>query len=105
MHSLSYVIVLCSLLSLVPTSLAQQVVTPPPTIGGGGTTNYLPLWTSNTTLGNSNIYQSGSNFGIGTTTPASTLDIAGDVNVGNGKAYRIGHSIVLSNAGTDNLFV
>ena len=43
----------------------------------GGVTNEMPLWTSATTLGTSNIFQSGSNIGIGTTTPVSLLDIEG----------------------------
>jgi hypothetical protein len=44
-------------------------------IGGGGTTNYIPLWTSPTTLGNSSIYQLGINLGIGTTSPLGALDV------------------------------
>lgn len=36
-------------------------------VGGSGTTNYIPLFTGSTTLGNSVIYQSGSKLGIGTT--------------------------------------
>jgi hypothetical protein len=35
-----------------------------------GTTNYIPVFTSASAIGNSVIYQSGSNIGIGTTTPA-----------------------------------
>ena len=45
-------------------------------IAGSGTTNYVPRWTSGTTLGNSILFQSSAgNLGIGTTTPAATLDI------------------------------
>ena len=104
MRSLTYSAVF-ALLSLVSTSLAQQVVMPPPTIGGGGTANYIPLWTSGTTLGNSNIYQSGTNLGIGTTTPGSSLDVAGNINVGSANSYRIGQSPVVSISGTGNLFL
>jgi len=39
------------------------------TVTGSGTTNYVPKWTSASALGNSVIYQSGSNIGIGTTAP------------------------------------
>lgn len=43
----------------------------------GGTANYVPLWTGATTLGTSNIYQSGSNIGIGSTSPYALLNIVG----------------------------
>src|SRR5580704_17412171 len=52
-----------------------------PPLGGTGTTDYLPIWTNSTTLGNSVLFQSGAGakakVGIGTTKPASTLDVKG----------------------------
>jgi len=50
-------------------------------LGGSGTQNYIPLWTDNSgDLGNSILYQSGTtSVGIGTTTPAATLDVNGGV--------------------------
>jgi hypothetical protein len=50
-------------------------------IGGSGTQNYIPIWTdSSGDLGNSILFQlSGTNIGIGTTTPAATLDVNGSV--------------------------
>src|SRR6516162_7645380 len=52
-----------------------------PPVGGSGTTNYIPIWTNSTTLGNSVLFQSGTGntakVGINTTTPASTLDVKG----------------------------
>ena len=42
---------------------------------GTGTVNKVPLWTTTTNLGDSVIAQSGANIGIGTTSPAVTLDI------------------------------
>ena len=45
----------------------------------GGTANYVPLWTSATTLGTSALYQSGSYVGIGTTLPG--------VSTSAGRAY------------------
>jgi hypothetical protein len=36
------------------------------TIGGSGTTNYVPKFTTGTTLGNSQIFDNGTSVGIGT---------------------------------------
>jgi hypothetical protein len=56
-------------------------------IGGSGTTNYLPIFTGTSSIGNSVVYQSGSNIGIGTTSPAAKLDIRGDeVRIWDGSA-------------------
>jgi hypothetical protein len=45
-----------------------------------GTTNYIPVFTGSSSLGNSVIYQGSGNVGIGTTSPISTLN----VNVASG---------------------
>jgi hypothetical protein len=47
------------------------------TIGGSGTTNYVPKFTAGTTIGNSQIFDNGTNVGIGTASPAQRLDVAG----------------------------
>jgi len=73
--------------------LTGQTVKPP--LSGSGTTDYIPIWTSSTALGNSTIYQTGAKVGIGTTTPAYTLDVNGTINTTFG-AYRIGACTVLS---------
>ncbi len=48
------------------------------TIGGSGTTNYIPIFTDNVTLGASALYQTGGNIGIGTTNPTAKFTIAGE---------------------------
>ncbi len=50
-------------------------------VGPAGTENYIPIWTgSSGDLGDSILYQAGgTEVGIGTTTPAGTLDVNGSV--------------------------
>jgi hypothetical protein len=43
-------------------------------VTGSGSTNYMPLWTSTTGLGNSIIYNSSGNLGINSTTNGYTLN-------------------------------
>lgn len=47
-------------------------------IAGSGSANYLSVWTGSRKLGNSIIYQSGSNIGIGTTSPGQKLTVSGN---------------------------
>jgi hypothetical protein len=61
-----------------PTAPALSL--PPAGVTGKGIKDYVPLWTSGTTLGNSLIFQTGGNLGVGTKTPKAQLDL-----VGNGK--------------------
>jgi trimeric autotransporter adhesin len=51
---------------------------PQATPSGGGTTNFIPIWTSVSALGNSIMFQTAGNVGIGTNTPAETLDVNGN---------------------------
>ncbi|HTB06693.1 MAG TPA: tail fiber domain-containing protein [Bacteroidia bacterium] len=46
-----------------------------PSISGSGTTNYVPKFTAPGTLGNSLLFDNGTNIGVGTTTPSSTFDV------------------------------
>lgn len=46
-----------------------------------GTTNYVSKFTSATTLGNSQIFDNGTNVGIGTTSPSEKLHISGNTLV------------------------
>jgi hypothetical protein len=43
------------------------------TVNGSGTTNYIPKWTNSTTLGNSQIYNDGTNVIISVPTSATSL--------------------------------
>src|SRR5579862_1327057 len=53
-------------------------------ISGGGTSDYIPLWTNGTTLGNSALYQVGTKVGLNTNTPATALDVTGKINASAG---------------------
>jgi hypothetical protein len=52
------------------------------TIGGSGTANYLAKFTAGTTIGNSLIFDNGTNVGIGTASPGAKLDINGNLKIG-----------------------
>jgi hypothetical protein len=58
--------------TLAPSGIPQATPT------GSGTTDFIPIWTSSAVLGNSTIFQSAGLVGIGTTTPAETLDVNGN---------------------------
>jgi hypothetical protein len=59
------------------------------TIGGSGTASYLAKFTAGTTIGNSLIYDNGSNVGIGTAAPGATLDVQGSAQFGSGNVNLI----------------
>lgn len=65
----------------------QNALTNPVT--GTGTTNYLPKFTGTSTIGNSLIYDNGTNVGIGTASPSYKLDVNGTIvaNYSNPSAY------------------
>lgn len=50
-------------------------------IGGSGTANYIPKFTTATTLDNSVIYETLSNVGIGTSSPTAKLEVGGNLKV------------------------
>ena len=74
-------------------------------ISGNGTVNKVPLWTGTTALGDSAIAQSGTNIGIGITSPTHKLDINGNVNIANGQPLRWGAgNVEIVNSTYDLLF-
>lgn len=52
-------------------------------VSGTGATNYIPIWTDSITLGDSTIFETQGMVGIGTATPAATLNVVG----ANGKNH------------------
>ncbi|MGB8261982.1 MAG: hypothetical protein WCE75_16600 [Terracidiphilus sp.] len=76
---------------------AAAAVRPDASPSGAGTTGYLPLWTSASALGTSNLFQSGTGstakLGLGTASPGATLDV-------NGKTRMRGELDLLSGAAT-----
>lgn len=61
-----------------------QVSTSSGTVAGSGTLNYIPKWTPDgTTLGNSQVFDNGTNIGIGTSVTSSKLSIAGTTSIYN----------------------
>ena len=57
-----------------------------------GTTNYVAKFTSATTIGNTGamIFDDGTNVGIGTTSPASKLNVNGDIKIEGSNSLYIG---------------
>lgn len=53
-------------------------------ISGSGTTNYVPKFTTSSTVGNSVIYDDGTNIGIGTASPTTKLDVNGGIKTNTG---------------------
>jgi hypothetical protein len=62
------------------TERASPLITPFVAPTGGGTTNYIPLWTGSSALGNSYMFQSGPNVYLGSTTTPSALNVTGNIS-------------------------
>jgi hypothetical protein len=70
------------MLAPVTSEAGASAGSPASTITGSGTADYVPMFTGTTTIGDSKIYQNASgNIGIGTTSPAATLDVKGKSDV------------------------
>jgi hypothetical protein len=64
-----------------------------------GTTNALIKFNSTTTGGDSQVFDNGTNVGVGTTTPSVKFDVQGEINTASG--YRIAGNRVLSHSGSN----
>ena len=58
----------------------------------GGSINYIPIWSGNTILSSSNIYLTGSNIGINTTSPSYSVQISGTLAPVGDAIYSLGSS-------------
>lgn len=65
-------------------------------VGGTGSKYYVPRWLNDTTLQNSQIFDS-VNVGIGTITPAHKLDVNGAINIAGGTEGTTGFLRISSN--------
>jgi hypothetical protein len=73
-------------------------------VTGSGTTNYIPKWTSGSGLGNSLIYDDGTNVGIGTTAMYGKLSVSSHNSQGVRIDTNAGYP-ALSISGTGQIYV
>ena len=91
----------------------QPLLTNPVT--GTGTTNFLPKFTGASTIGNSIVYDDGTNIGIGTISPQRKLDVNGDIRVRGGaidlsndfnnQVYSLSNAMYLKVNGTERFAI
>jgi hypothetical protein len=64
---------------------------PAPQLGGSGNRNYVAKFTNRTTLGDSQIFDNGTNVGVGTANPTDKFDVRGNIKSGsNGEFFGTG---------------
>jgi hypothetical protein len=65
-------------------------------IGGSGTVNFISKFNSASLLENSNLFDDGTNLGVGTTTPTSKLEVVGNIksrNTANTNSITLNNSL------------
>jgi hypothetical protein len=65
-------------------------------IGGSGTVNFISKFNSASILENSNLFDDGTNLGVGTTTPTSKLEVVGNIksrNTANTNSITLNNSL------------
>ena len=63
-----------------------SISTLPNFMGGSGTLNYIPKLTGSNSIGNSQIFDNGTNVGIGIASPADKLNVNGNIRITQGYA-------------------
>ena len=66
-----------------------------------GTTNYITKFTNTNSIGDSLIYDDGTNIGIGTTTPSEKLEVDGNINLSGNEIKNVAIEVVTSLPTTD----
>jgi hypothetical protein len=78
----------------------QNALTNPVT--GTGTTNYLPKFTGTSTIGNSLLFDNGTNVGVNTTSPDGKLDIAQAMSDGSTSSFTSPHLALTATSAINN---
>jgi hypothetical protein len=60
---------------------------PPALLRGSGTKNYVAKFTNPTTLANSQIFDNGTNVGVGTVNPMDKFDVRGNIKLGSNAEF------------------
>jgi hypothetical protein len=69
-------------------------------VTGSGTTNYVPKFSGSTAIGNSQIFDNGTNVGIGTITPSNKLSVVGSGSFST--SLSVGSSLSVAGSGSFN---
>ena len=85
------------------TAATSSTAASTPQLSGSGKTDFLPIWISPSTLGNSTVFETGGKVGIGTTAPAFQLQVTAPNQLGEqveGPFAGVGAGFQLETTGT-----